>query len=578
MKGIWILGDAYKNYTADQDKTVPPEKTLEDARRRFAGLGLDILKETMRIDNGRLDIPVYFSVCGSDAQALTGTSKQMGKGATPQQAEASAVMELVERFSFYSFVARPENFTEATFRELGENALDFQHIAQSVHDDSEDLEAARRVFENLELKWAEGFNLTADRPVLVPFEWFFAINEFNGTSAGNCPEEALCQGICEIVERHVSDLVWENRLPVPGIDPDSADDLMVKQMLSKYRKNGIKIYVSDFTLDTGIPTVGVLAWDPQTFPEKSEIVWTAGTAPDPRKAFSRALSETAQLAGDFNSGANYVASGLPKLSSLSRAEFVTDPDRVLGIKELPDLSDANILTEIKRCIARLSETGLEVISIDTTHPGLGIPAFYTMAPGARFRERARAASVGMFCARLVAEKYEPGRAAEELEKMDRILPGKYYVKFYLGKVYLESGLCETAISQFNQALDSGPHSQDIPSIYSFLGQAYKESGKYAEALKCARAGLKYDKERTDLFNLAGFCHYMMKQHEAAIENFARAVELNPSSAIDYANLAVNYRESGDTETAVAYFRIALELDPALTVAKDNLERLTGKRA
>ena len=48
-------------------------------------------------------------------------------------------------------------------------------------------------------------------------------------------------------------------------------------MLQKYQRNGIQLYLSDFTLDTGIPTVGILAYDPATFPQTSEIVWTAGT-------------------------------------------------------------------------------------------------------------------------------------------------------------------------------------------------------------------------------------------------------------------------------------------------------------
>ncbi len=576
MDQKWSLNDAYKKYTADQDKTSPPEETVAMVKRRFSELKLDILEETVRIDNGRLDIPVYFSVCGPDARNLTGTAKQMGKGATPDQAEASAVMELVERFSFYSFAADPANFSTGTHKEMGKQAISFEAIAESVHDFSDDLDAARRVFERLEFKWARGFNLTRGESLLVPFEWFFAINEFNGTSAGNCLEEALCQGVCEIVERHVSDLVSGNKIRIPAIDPDSADDPMVRQMLSKYRTNGIRLYVSDFTLDMGIPSVGVLAIDPATFPGQSEIVWTAGTAPDPQKAFSRALSETAQLGGDFNTSSNYVASGLPKLAAIEDAEFITNPDRIISINDLPDLSDGNIRVEVEQCIAALKQRGMEVISIDTTHRQLRVPALYSVIPGARFRERAAAASVGMFCARLTAEKYPPELAAAELTEIDEILPGKYYVQFYLGKVNLESGACDAAVKYFERALELQPHIQDIPSIYSYLGQAHKEAGAFRKALDAAESGLTYDTDRTDLHNLAGFCHFKLKQHDAAIESFSRAVRLNPSSAIDYANLAVNYRETGDIDSAAACFRLALELDQSIEFARQGLENLTGK--
>ena len=89
-----VLKDAFKGYTLDQDKTVTPQETVKRFREKLKVVDLDILDGTMRIDNGRLDIPVYFSICGRDAEAVIGTKKQMGKGGTTQQSEACAVMEL----------------------------------------------------------------------------------------------------------------------------------------------------------------------------------------------------------------------------------------------------------------------------------------------------------------------------------------------------------------------------------------------------------------------------------------------------------------------------------------------------
>ena len=575
MNPKWILKDAYKTFTTDQDKTAAPEETVADVKRRFARHNLAVLAKTVRIDTGRLDIPVYVSVCGPDARALTGTAKQMGKGATPAQAEASAVMELVERFSFYRFAADPANFVEATRPEMGDAALPFEAIAASVHDDSEDLQAARQVFDSLPFKWAPGANLSRGVDVRIPFDWFFAINEFNGTSAGNCLEEALCQGICEIVERHVSARVCAEQIPVPGIDPGSANDAMAREMLAKYEKNGIRLFLSDFTLDMGIPTVGALAFDPATFPDQSEIVWTAGTAPSPEKALSRALAETAQLAGDFHTGSNYVASGLPKPGALSEIAYITGPALQRTIAELPDISNPNIRLESERCIGALSRQHLEVISMETTCPDLGVCALYTVVPGARFRERAAAGSVGMFCARLITEKFDPPQATERLRRMADALPGKYYVQFYLGKTQMEIGETKKAIRHFDAALELDPHQQDIPSIFSYRGQAFKDLGDYDKALADARKGLFWDEERTDLHNLAGFCHFKKKEHEAAVDCFSRVVALNPASAIDHANLAVNYRELGKTDAAVHFFRIALDLDPSLDLARQNIEQLIG---
>jgi len=575
MRHSIILNNALKTFTLDQDKVIAPEDTLKKVRRRFAELNLRILDKTERIDNGRLDIPVYFSVCGADAARLTGTKKQMGKGASPVQAETSAVMELVERFSFYHFAGNPENFVTDTYRNLKDPAIPIDLIAKSVHDDSDDLPKTKEIFADIPMRWAWGYNLTTGQSMRVPFDWFFTINEFNGTSAGNCPEEALCQGICEIVERHVSALVCRGKIRVPSIRPESATDPATVDMLRKYQAAGIRLYLSDFTCDMGIPTVGVLAYDPSTFPQKSEIVWTAGTTPDPQKALSRALSETAQLGGDFNTGSNYMASGLPKFTALEDADYITQPGAFVDISKLPDISSPNIKIEVENCLSRLSQKGFETIAINTTHPQLALPAYYSMIPGAHFRERAQGTSVGMFSCKLMVEKFPPETAIQKLLQMDKSLPGKYYVQFYLGLCHLTLEDPKTAYRHFAASLTLNPDSQDTPSIYSYMGVCLKDMGDYREALAVLKKGEAIDPERTDIYNLMGFCWFMLKEHEAAIACFQKVIKLNPSSAIDYANIASNYRDMGDKGNAIIYYQMALDIDPDIEFARTNLEKLMG---
>ena len=567
------LKDAPKKYTFDQDKVLAPENTVRRFKEKLKKVNLDILKRTIRIDNGRLDIPIYFSLCGADAHNIIGTKKQMGKGGTPSQSEASAVMELAERFSFFSFVKNPDNFFIDKYRNIQDKVIPFEMIAKSVHDESDDLPVTRKIFENLPLKWTWAYNLTRKQETLVPFDWFFAINEFNGPSAGNCVEEAVSQGICEIIERHTSSVISHNKLKIPAIRADSATDSLVVEMIAKYRRIGVKLFVSDFTLDTGIPSVGVLAYDPTTFPQLSEIVWTAGTTPDPQKAFSRALTEVAQLAGDFDTASNYVASGLPKFTNLSDAAYVTDPGKEIEISALPDLSDDNIKVEVENCLAALANIDMEVFLINTIHPDLEIPAFYTIIPGAHFRERAMGTSVGMFAAKHIAENRNPHEAIVELKKIDKDIPGKYYLNFYLGSCHIHLGEPDTALKYFDSAMNLEPYAQDIPSIYSYMGIAFKDLGEYDKALEVLKKGEQLDSERTDIYNLMGFCNFKLKEHEAAIENFKKVIELDPSSAIDYANIASNYRDMGQTAKAIRYYEMALTLDASIEFAKDNLQKL-----
>ncbi len=573
MTGKVVLKDALKRFTLDQDKVLPPEETVRRFKEKLKKVNLDILEGTVRIDNKRLDIPVYFSMCGRDALDVIGTKKQMGKGATPHQSEASAVMELAERFSFFSFWKNPNNFFVEQYQNLKDRALPFESIAQSVHDDSDDLDKAREVFSRLPLKWTSAYNLTRQEEVIIPFDWFFAINEFNGPSAGNCVEEALSQGICELVERHVCSVISRNKLRQPAINTSSITDPVVLDMIGKYERAGVKLFISDFSLDTGIPSVGILAYDPSTFPERSEIVWTAGTTPDPQKALSRALTEVAQLAGDFNTGSNYVASGLPKFRSLEEAKFVTDPSGHVDIAELPDLSDENIRVEVENCISALSQTGMEVIVVNATHADLEIPAFYTIIPGAHFRERATGTGVGMFSAKLIAESGDPEWAVDQLEKVDALMPGKYYVKFFLGSCYLSMSEPSEALKYLEQALELDPKKQDVASIWSYTGICLKDMGQYRQALGVLEKAEGLDSERTDVHNLMGFCHFKLKEHEKAIECFQKVLRLDPSSAIDYANIASNYRDMGKKDLAIRFYQLALELDPSIDFARDNLARL-----
>jgi len=570
-----VLKDAYKQHTLDQDKILSPRETVRRFREKLQTIDLDILSHTRRIDNGRLDIPVFFSVCGKDAFSLTGTKKQMGKGATVEQAEASATIELGERFSFFSFYHNPENFLTGRYRDLKGDALPFEMIARSVHDETGDIDAAKTIFETMDLRWTWGYNLTQDKPVIIPFDWFYAINEFNGTSAGNCVEEALCQGICEVVERHVSALISQNRLSVPLIDPGSAQDPMTVKMFEKYAGSGIRLFISDFTLDMGIPTVGVLAFDPSTFPEKSEIVWTAGTTPGPEKALSRALTETAQLAGDFNTGSNYVASGLPKFASMTEAEFITKSKTLINIKNLPDISSNNFKVEVENCIGALLKKDMNVIAVNTTHPLLDLPAFYTIVPGCHFRERALGTEVGMFCAKLVAERLPPPLALAQLKKIDAVLKNKYYVQFYMGTCLISMENFKEALLFLHRALELDPNPQDVPSIYSYMGVCHKEMGEYHIALESLKKGIVLDSERTDIHNLMGFCYFKLGENEKAIRCFQEVIRLDPGSAIDYANIASNYRDLGQTEKAIAYYKAALDIDPTIGFALENLEKLAG---
>ncbi|XCN75313.1 MAG: YcaO-like family protein [Candidatus Electrothrix aestuarii] len=570
------LHSCLKEYTYDQDKACTPEQTVERFHERLKATGLDILKEVKRIDTGRLDIPVFFSVCGKDALETIGTKKQMGKGSTPEQSRASACMELAERFSFFSFLKNADNFIIGDYpamQEAGYPVLPISSLLQSVHDEQRSPEELEQLLTGLPLRWTWARNITIDEDVLVPFSWFYAINEFNGPCAGNTIEEAVLQGISEVVERHVCAVVARKKLRTPTIDLGSVIDPVARTLVEKFRHNGIKLQVNDFSLDTGIPTVAALAWDPASFPEKSELVYTAGTTPGVDKALIRALTEVAQLAGDFESGSNYVASGLPKPLSLDEVDYLFTPEQTISIDQLPQVGADDMLQELQNCLSALKKINMEVLMVNTMHPGLKIPTAYTIIPGAHFRERAASGDAPLFAAKLAADLLEPEELETKLAEMQQQLPDAYYLEFYRGRNFYDQGMVEPALEHFQQALAMQPNEEDRPYLYSYLGSCLRDLGRFEEAVPVLEEGLACDEERPDIHNILGVCHYKADRFEQAVHHFQRAVQLNPVSSIDYANLALNQQRLGRNQEAITNYQIALGQDPSIGFAAENLAQL-----
>jgi len=566
-----ILQDNYKQYTYDLDKVCAPEETVARVRRRFQKLNLDILKNTLRIDSGRLDIPVYVSLCGMDAVRTIGTQKQMGKGSTPIQAEASALMELVERFSFFSFMQQGA-FLYATPGSLVEEAVSFKTLAKSLFDTSEAAQAAATLYQDWPLHFTQATNLTYGHAVLLPIHWFYLINEYNGPAAGNTLEEAILQGLCEVVERHVGSVISHGRLLTPSIDPASVQDPAARDLLAKFQSQGIVLHLRDFSLDTGIPTVGVLAYDPSTFPEASELIFTAGTTPNPEKSLVRALTEVAQLAGDFNKRTSYKPT-LPKYESLTEASYLIAPGPVRPIQFLPDLSHDNIRVEIERCVAALARLGLEVLVVDVTHAEIDIPVVYVIIPGAHFLERTRQTNVIFHLAKLASRFAVPEDALEALTRLNDRFPGRYDVLFFLGLTLDNLGRTDEALAAFEASLQAEPPAQEIASVFVHIGSCRKDLGDYHGAIAALRQAQNANDRLKEVYHLLGFCYFKLKEHQQAVECFEKAIELDPGSGIDYANLGINLRELGYRREAAHLLRMALELDPSLDFAQMALAAL-----
>ena len=567
-----------KGYTLDSDKLCSPEATVAKVKKAFAKYG-GILEELRRTDTGRLGIPVYLSICGPAARDIMPTRKQMGKGASPAQAEASALMELAERFSYFSFFANEANFTNATWSQAQKlwpgRVLPISQILQSVNDPMDEKQAAR-LMDLLAWRFHGATRVLTGQSVAAPLDWFKKLNEFNGASSGNCLEESILQGACELAERHVSALIDRQEPVLPTIRRESIDDPVLKNLVAAFEQNGVKLWLKDASLGMPVPTVAALAYDPATLGVRSEIVFTAGAAASPVKAAVRAVTEVAQLAGGFETGSNYEASGLRKFLAPDETRWLTDGPQT-DLTTLPDLTRPDILDELHALALGLSEREYTLYTVETTQPGLGVAANYSFVPGLLFRERANHASLGMFVGRALAEEAPEQDAIQGLETLAQICPKAFYLPFHQGLLALR--LCDTekALRLFEQAepLQPDPEEQGMALFYQAFTHTQRDEWERAEPL-LSRA-ISASPEVKEYYNLRGVARFKAKNYTDAACDFETALALDSGSAMDLANLGLCHKFLGHNDAAAEFLSQALAMDPGLDFAKRHLEEITPQR-
>ncbi|MBB5142757.1 YcaO-like family protein [Desulfovibrio intestinalis] len=564
-----------KGYTRDLDKTMSPPQTIARVRQRLTEADLDILARTTRVDVNRLGIPVFLSVCGADARRVMPTRKQMGKGSSPEQAEASALMELMERYAFFSFWQERPHMVRATWSEaearFGDALLPLKEMLRSVNEELDEAKA-RKVLDLISWSFYPATRLPDESIVWLPLDWFKLLGEFNGTSAGNSPEESLLQGLSELIERHVCCLADRERLVTPSIDPSSCHDPVLCQLLEAFAREGVHIVLKDFSLDMPLPTVAAIAWDPTTIGKSSEIVFTAGTAASPAKAAIRAVTEIAQLAGDFCTNACYEASGLSKFNTLEEAAWLFDGPTV-SLDSLPTVENNDIKQELLTALEGLLP--LTMYAVETTHPRLGIPAHYNIAPGMAFRERDLNQSLGLFVGRKLVEEADAHTALEGLEVLEECYPKAHFLPFFKGMLALRAEDWSSASALFAEAmpLQPGADAQALAAFY--LGYTETLQGRWAEAIPALAKAVELCPEMKEYGNLLGVAHFKTGNYSIAADAFAAVLRVDKGSAMDLANLGLCEKFLGKNEEARQHLAAALELDPNLDFARQHLAQLEG---
>ncbi len=396
-----------KLYTTDGGhRAVPPEVTYERLRHQVSPLTgvVEYLEPFDAGNGGRIHVWTAGNNFWLRHQLAVAFPwlfgrKSLGKGATAAQARTSALCEALER---YCGVFRGDEFRiTAAAAELGEAAVHpnscmgfsaAQYAAREVWNRREgDFNWVPEPFdEHRRVEWVPVWSLTHRRHKYVPAAYCYynypvhAEHDFcradsNGNAAGTSLEDAILQGLLELIERDSVALWWYNRVRRPAVDLGSFSSAFFEAVQAYHARLGRQVWVLDVTADLGVPAMAAVSWKRGS--GAPNFVLGFGAHFDPEIAVSRALSEMNQF--------------LPVLLEGRRRRLATEeitetqyllPDETQPARRPSDyvrVDGTDLLGDIEASAELLRGKGMEVLVLDQSRSDVELPVVKVLAPGLR---------------------------------------------------------------------------------------------------------------------------------------------------------------------------------------------------
>ena len=403
------LGPGLKlTMTSGGFRTVSSRATVARFRKHVSPL-TGVVKKLERIE---ADLPLntnYFAghnfsgpALHVDAlrEGLTGGS--FGKGSTAEQAEASALMEAIERYSGIfqgDEIRTTKRFTDFEPGEAinPEDVLLFSDAQyrspEAEPDDSHPVPG--RFDPSARIEWSPVWSLRDQRFKYLPTSlmyFFYGGGEgsynadSNGCAAGNTLQEAIVQGFLELVERDAYAIWWYNRLQRAELDLSQFDDSYVQDLRAQLGDQGRKLWVLDITSDLGVPTyVAILHWMQNGH---ENIEFGSGAHFDSRIALLRTLTELNQFLsiGLMNGGSGEK----PSLDNITPLELKNYPfllpngrpaNPIISGSKFGPLGDTR--KQVDACVEIARQAGLDFLVLDQTRPDVETSIARVIVPGLR---------------------------------------------------------------------------------------------------------------------------------------------------------------------------------------------------
>ena len=375
-------------------RTVTAEETFARAQPVAKSLGVTRLADITGLD--RVGIPTWSAVVPKSEDGL---SVYNGKGLCALDAKTGALMEAIER---QTALKTRLPFAFGSFEELRQNheVLDPAELKEILEPDYS---------EGRTYAWVAGRELFSDRQILVPakfagYLWHdvpypscFSWSTTNGIAAGNVREEAICQALCELIERDAWTLAEIGAHLLPWVRHRVADrqslasaaddhdflpciDLEGDPAVDLFERAGLHPVLHDITSDLAIPTVLAAVAD-ETLPGFPMVHCGLGTHPDARVAARRALTEAAQsrcvdIQGvredlePVDAPPSSLNLHTRRIRSVNRSQWQLGQSRLRRrISDLPSAVYHDVLQDLDHILSRLRACGIgPVIVVDFTPP------------------------------------------------------------------------------------------------------------------------------------------------------------------------------------------------------------------
>ena len=313
----------------------------------------------------------------------------MGKGISHRQSQISALSEAVERIASQYHGNEPKIFSKASELEgryvSVEDLTSFSDNQYNVFESALQSENLNQIhqcepYADDPIHWTHGWSLLSGDKIYLPFNFCYANTPFedrftnffhNGGSAGNCLEEAVLQGMFELIERDAVAIWWYNRLECPRVDYSCVSEKLLKQieqqLLPEY-----DVWVLDLTQDIQVPVMCAVTHHKVT----GEFALGFGCHLDGVISCQRALTEVFQLIEIKDSNTSPF-----HLSQIQAEPYIFGQIETCKALEQSKIISDDIKDDIDFCLAEIEQLGLDVIAINNSRAALKLSSVKVIIPG-----------------------------------------------------------------------------------------------------------------------------------------------------------------------------------------------------